>query len=462
MHIEQMYTNCLAEAAYYIESEEEAIIIDPIRETTPYIEKARQRGAKIKYVFETHFHADFVSGHIDLAAQTGAEIVFGPGAITKYKVYNAKDGEEFTVGRIRIKILHTPGHTPESSCYLLYDEEGKEHAVFTGDTLFVGDVGRPDLLDGNMTKEALAGMMYESLNNKLKKLHDNVIVYPAHGPGSACGKNIGKETWSTIGQQKKTNYALQDMSKERFIELVTEGLSTPPPYFFQDAMINKNGYENIDTVMQRNKKALTVDELKKEVEQGALILDTRIPDNFEKGFIRGAVNIGLNGTYAVWAGTLIDINQSLVIVAEEGKEEESIARLARVGYEKVKGYLKGGMNAWKISGEKSDTIDSVDPEDFSKNHAAKQLIVDVRNPGEWSTGIIAGANLISLSKLEAEVEALNKDHHYYIHCAGGYRSMIASSIFKRHGFNRITNIRGGISKIKETGFPMVAPSTVNS
>lgn len=458
MHIEQMYTNCLAEAAYYIESEGEAAIIDPIRETEPYLAKAKERGVRIKYVFETHFHADFVSGHLDLARKTGAKIIYGPGAETRYEVHNAKDGEEFSVGKIRIRAIHTPGHTPESTCYLLIDDSGKEHSIFTGDTLFVGDVGRPDLLDGKMSKEELAGMMYDSLHNKLKPLADDIIVYPAHGPGSACGKNIGKETWSTMGQQKQTNYALQDMPKDEFISILTSGLSAPPQYFYKDAMINKNGYDNIETVMQRNTKALSVEDVKKELAAGALILDTRIPDNFEKGFIKGSLNIGLNGTFAVWVGTIVDINQPLVLVTDEGKEEESVLRLARVGYENVKGFLKGGVEAWKASGGKLDTVSSLTPEEFARRVGeGKEKIVDVRKPGEFEAGHVKNALNLSLAELEKSAGNLDRSATYLVHCAGGYRSMIAASILKAHGIDHIYNIYGGFSKIKDTGVEVVAP-----
>lgn len=463
MHIEQMYTNCLAEAAYYIESEGEAAIIDPIRETAPYIAKAKERGVKIKYVLETHFHADFVSGHIDLARETGAQIIYGPGAETSYKVYNAKDGEEIRIGNVKIRVLHTPGHTPESTCYLLFDENGKEHAIFTGDTLFVGDVGRPDLLDGKMSKEELAGMMYDSLNNKIKRLPDNVIVYPAHGPGSACGKNIGKETWSTIGQQKKTNYALQDMSRDEFIKILTSGLAAPPQYFFKDAMINKQGYDDIAEVMKRNLKPLSLDEFKKETAAGALILDTRIPDNFEKGFIKGSINIGLNGTFAVWVGTLLDINTPLVIVADDGKEEESVLRLARVGYENVRGYLKEGIEAWKTSGDPLDTVNSVTPEQFAvKVNAREGKVLDVRKPGEFESGHVKNAALLTLSDIEKNIDTLDRNETYYIHCAGGYRSMIAASIMKSHGFDKLYNVYGGFGKIKETNVPIETSEQVAS
>lgn len=461
MYIEQLYTNCLAEAAYYIESNGEVAIIDPIRETEPYVEMALKRNAKIKYVFETHFHADFVSGHIDLAKKTGAKIIYGPLADTSYKVYNAKDQETFKVGEITIKALHTPGHTPESTCYLLIDKEGKEHAIFTGDTLFVGDVGRPDLLDGKMTKEELAGMLYESLNKKIKTLPDNVIVYPAHGPGSSCGKNIGKETWSTIGEQKRKNYALQDVSKEKFISLVTEGLTAPPQYFFSDAMINKKGYDGIEQVMKKNLKALDTTEFSKEISNGAIILDTRVPDNFEKGFIKNAINIGLNGTYAIWVGTLIDIKKSLVIVAEEGKEEESISRLARVGYENVKGFLKGGIKSWIGQGKPVETVQSISAEKLAEeiNKQPDINVLDVRKPSEFDNGHIENAENICLSTLPGNIGKLDKNETYYVHCAGGYRSMIALSILKEKGFNNLINIYGGYAKIKETNAPVVVSAT---
>lgn len=454
MYIEQLYTNCLAEAAYYIESEGEAIIIDPIRETAPYIEKAEAHGVKIKYVFETHFHADFVSGHIDLANATGATIVYGPGAETGYKVHNAKDGEEFRIGKIRMKVLHTPGHTPESSCFLLIDENGKDHALFSGDTLFVGDVGRPDLLDGKMTKEELASMMYDSLNNKIKPLADDVLLYPAHGPGSSCGKNIGKETWSTIGQQKKTNYALQPMDRETFIAAITDGLSAPPQYFFKDAMINKGGYENIEQVLERNVRAIDVEATKNEMNAGALILDVRHPDEFEKGFIPGAINIGLDGMFAIWVGTLIPIDRILVIVAPEGRESEAVLRLARVGYENVSGYLEGGIAAWKAAGENVQTINSVTPEAFAtavNEGTSGRLIADVRRPGEFDGGHVAGAANICLSSFAGGVPAaMDKNKPYYVHCAGGYRSMIAASILMANGYTNLINVHGGWAKIKDT------------
>ncbi|MFN7489168.1 MAG: MBL fold metallo-hydrolase [Chryseotalea sp.] len=447
MYIEQLYTNCLAEAAYYIESEGEAAIIDPLRETTPYLEKAKERKTTIKYIFETHFHADFVSGHIDLSKKTNAPIVYGPLANTKYDVINAKDGQEFTIGKIKLKVLHTPGHTPESSCYLLLDEHGKEHAIFTGDTLFVGDVGRPDLLDGVMTREELAGMLYDSLNNKIKTLPDAVVVYPAHGPGSACGKNIGKETFSTIGEQKKVNYALQNQTKEEFIEKVTDGILPPPAYFFEDARINRDGYAPIDEVMANNAKALSASLFKKEVEKGAIILDTRKADDFEKGFIKGSINIGLNGQYAVWVGTLVDIKKPLLLVAEEGKEEEAVLRLARVGYENVLGYLAGGVKNWN---EPLDTITSIHPHEIPTYKKAGFDVLDVRKPGEWSAGHLKDAQFLPLADFPVNLKETDNEANHVIHCAGGYRSMIAISIMKRHGFTgKLVNVYGGFGEMKK-------------
>ena len=453
MYIEQLYTSCLAEAAYYIESEGEAVIIDPLRETEPYIELAEKRGAKIKYVFETHFHADFVSGHIDLAKKVNATIVYGPQANTNYKVYNAKDGEEFKVGKLTLRVLHTPGHTPESSCYLLLDESEKEHAIFTGDTLFVGDVGRPDLLDGVMTKEELASMMYDSLNKKIKTLPDDVIVYPAHGPGSACGKNIGKETFSTIGEQKKFNYALKDMSREEFIKELTEGILPPPQYFFEDARINRMGYDPIELVMKENRKPLTLQAFKAEVAKGALILDTRMPDDFEKGFVPGALNIGLNGQYAVWVGTLIDIKQPLVLITEVGKEDESILRLARVGYENVIGYLEGGVAAWDA---KLEVIKSITAEQMKAEVSSGLMVLDVRKPSEWNISHVKDAVFTPLAEMPGNLNSFDKAKPYLVHCGGGYRSMMAISLMKRNGFKNLMNIYGGFGAMQEAGLEIVS------
>ncbi|MFL5764602.1 MAG: rhodanese-like domain-containing protein [Bacteroidia bacterium] len=461
MYIEQLYTGCLAEAAYYIESEGDVAIIDPLRETSPYTTMAEKRNAKIKYVFETHFHADFVSGHIDLARKTNAKIIYGPTAKTGYEVYVAKDGEVFNIGKIKLKVLHTPGHTMESSCYLLIDENGKEHAVFTGDTLFVGDVGRPDLaIQTGLTIEDLAGHMYDSLNNKIRPLADDVIVYPAHGAGSSCGKNIGKETFSTIGTQKKLNYALQPMSKAEFVKAVTDGLTAAPNYFTHDANLNKEGYGSIDEIMQKNTKALNVAAFEAEIAKGALVLDVRTPDDFEKGFVPGAVNIGLNGQYAPWVGALLDPSVPLVLITDTGKESEAVLRLARVGFENVSGYLEGGITAWKNAGKTVDTIESIAAPDFVKNIASEEVILDVRKPGEVESGILENAQHICLSNLQKELSSLDKNKHYTIHCAGGYRSMMAASIMKREGFSHITNVLGGMGKIKETGVKLVQPATV--
>lgn len=458
MYIEQLYTNCLAEAAYYIESEGEAAIIDPIRETEPYIALAKKRGATIKYIFETHFHADFVSGHIDLSREVNAPIIYGPMADTKYKVHNAKDGETFSLGKLTIKVLHTPGHTPESSCYLLLDENKKEHAVFTGDTLFVGDVGRPDLLDGVMTREELASLMYDSLNKKIKTLPDEVIVYPAHGPGSACGKNIGKETFSTIGEQKKFNYALKEMSREQFIHQVTDGILPPPQYFFEDARINKNGYDPIEQVIEGNKNPLSSAEFKKAVSEGALILDTRKADDFEKGYVPGSVNIGLNGQFAVWVGTLIDIHRPMVLVTEVGAEHESILRLARVGYEKIAGYLNGGIDGWDGAKEK---VASITAQEMKEEMNGGVEVLDVRKPGEWNTSHVKDATFLPLGDMPANLASLDKAKPYLVHCGGGYRSMTAISLMKNHGFKNLKNIYGGFGAMQQAGIETVVEELVS-
>jgi hydroxyacylglutathione hydrolase len=455
MLIQQLYTNCLAQAAYYIESDGEAAIIDPLRDYASYIEMAKANGNTIKYIFETHFHADFVSGHIDLAKQTGATIVYGPTTQTTYPVHVAKDGEELKVGKLTIKVLHTPGHTPESSSYLLLDEQGKEYCVFTGDTLFVGDVGRPDLLDGVMTKEELAGMMYDSLHNKLMPLPDSVIVYPAHGAGSACGKNIGKETFSTIGEQKAKNYALQPMTKAQFITAVTEGIAPAPAYFFKDAKLNKQGYAPIEDVMSKGLTPLSVADVEANLKNGVTIIDTRIPDVFEHGFIPKALNFGLNGQYAIWAATLLDITQPVLIVAEPGKEKESIERLTRVGFDHILGYLEGGFEAWKDADKRWDMIISVDEEEFELDAKHTDIqILDVRKPGEFSDGHLTKATHLSLDKITTDYAKLDKDAEYLVHCAGGYRSMIAASYLKSKGFQRVKNVLGGWGVIKTMDLPM--------
>ncbi len=456
MTVEQLYTNCLSEAAYFITSNGEAAVIDPLRDYHIYIEKAEKLGVKIKYVFETHFHADFVSGHIDLAAKTGAQIIYGPNAKTDYKIYEAKDEEIFTLGNCKIKVIHTPGHTPESSCYLLYNEDGIPYSVFTGDTLFVGDVGRPDLFGAKISKEELAGMLYDSLNNKIKNLNDDVIVYPAHGPGSSCGKKLGKETFSTIGEQKKFNYALKEMTREEFIKEITSGLSAPPAYFPLNAQINKRGYSSLDDIMSKNLKSLSVSDFENEIKKGVIVLDTRNPDDFENGFVKGAINIGLNGRFAEWVGTLININQPLLIVAETGKEEESILRLARVGYEHVKGYLNGGYNSWLLAEKPIDMVLTIDNEEFELDykHEKDIVVVDVRKESEYDSGHIKNAENCVLQNFESSIGDLNFTDRLFVYCQGGYRSMIAISILKRKGFNLVKNIKGGYVELIKSGIPI--------
>lgn len=453
MIIEQLYTNCLSEAAYFIASDGEAAVVDPLRDVEVYVKKAEELGVKIKYIFETHFHADFVSGHLELSKQTGAPIVYGPNTQTNFDVHVAADGEEFAIGKLKIKVLHTPGHTLESSCYLLSNENGKEHCIFTGDTLFVGDVGRPDLFSGNMTKEELAGMMYESLNSKIKGLPDDVVVYPAHGPGSSCGKNLGKETFSTIGAQKESNYALQDMTKEEFVAVVTEGLSAPPAYFPVNARINKEGYSSMDTVMQTSMTPLTVPELKEKVANEVWILDTRHATEFTQQFIPGSISIGLEGRFAEWAGSLLPFTQPLVLVTEPGKEEETVVRLARVGFENVQGYLKGGIDAWVNAGEPIDMIIDIEADELAMDlpHDNNLEVVDVRKESEFDAGHIKGATHAPLDTLmdPFNIALVESDKNLYIHCAGGYRSVIAASLFKRQGYVNLRNVLGGFGKIKE-------------
>lgn len=455
MYVEQLYTTCLAQATYYIESEGEAVVIDPLRDTSDYIAKAKERGATIKYILETHFHADFVSGHIDLAKQTGATIVFGPTAKTGFPIHEAKDGEKIKVGKITLEVLHTPGHTPESSCFLLYDEKGLPHSIFTGDTLFVGDVGRPDLLDGVMTKEELAGMMYDSLNDKLKPLSDDLVVYPAHGPGSACGKNIGQETFTTLGEQKKFNYALQDMDKDAFIKVLTDGITPAPAYFFKDATMNKSGYTSFESIVEKGLAALTLKEFEKEA-QDALIIDCRDGSDFEMGFIPNSINVGLDGQFAIWAATVADITQPVVLVCKIGTENEAVTRLARTGFENIVGYLKGGFSTWKKGKRPIDILISVDADEFEMDYKHGSIqVLDVRKESEFKESHIKDAQWLSLQDLEQKVDTLNKNIDYYVHCAGGYRSVVASSILKKHGFLRVRNVYGGFSKIKETQIPLI-------
>jgi hydroxyacylglutathione hydrolase len=453
MYIQQLYTNCLAEAAYYIESEGEAAVIDPMREPEPYLALAKERGATICYIFETHFHADFISGHLEVAALTQAPIVFGPGADTLYPVYKARDEEIFKLGAVSFKVLHTPGHTPESSCYLLLDEKNLPHAIFTGDTLFVGDVGRPDLLDGRMTSQELAGLMYDSLNTKIKTLPDEVLVYPAHGPGSACGKNIGKEKSSTIGEQKKNNYALQNIDKQHFIQQLCEGIMPPPAYFFADTEINKNGYNLLYTVIHKNLQPLSLTEFKEKARQeDVVILDTRAAHEFEEGFIPNSLNVGLDGQYAVWVGTLVDIHKPLLLVCEPGKEEEAITRLARVGFENVIGYLQGGFPAWQAAHEQMDEVDSVEADQLRRlmEENPEAIVLDVRKASEYADAHIVGCTHIPLADIPARKHDFEPDKQYIVYCGGGYRSMIAVSLLKIFGVDKLTNVHGGFGAIKNS------------
>lgn len=458
-YIEQMYTGCLAEAAYYIESNGEVAIIDPIRETEPYIQKVKSRNGKIKYIFETHFHADFVSGHLDLAKKTGAKIVYGPTAETDFDAYIAKDNEEFKVGDITIKVLHTPGHTLESTTYLLIDEDGKERYIFTGDTLFIGDVGRPDLaVKGHLTERELAGLLYESLRNKIMPLPDDIIIYPAHGPGSACGKNIGKETFDTLGNQKKKNWALQNISKEQFIKEATTGLLPPPQYFPKNALLNKSGYESIDAVMEREYIPLSIKEFKEKMETGALVLDTRPSSEFAAAHIPGSINIALDGgPFAVWVGTLIeDLKTPILLISPENREKESIIRLARVGYENCLGYLEGGINTWINAKEKVSNIHQIDAEEFAKRYKAENItVIDVRKPTEYNNARLEKAKNIPLDFIQKHLAEFDKNQQYYIHCAGGYRSVIAASILKKNGIENIIDIKGGFSAIAQQDIPKI-------
>lgn len=460
MKIEQIYTGCLAQGAYYIKSEGEAVVIDPLREVKPYIERAAKDGAKIKYVFETHFHADFVSGHLDLSEKTGAPIVFGPNAQTGFEAHIATDGEEFQVGKVKIRVLHTPGHTMESSCYLLLDENGKETALFSGDTLFIGDVGRPDLAQkSNLTINDLAGYLYDSLRRKIMTLPSDVIVYPAHGAGSACGKNMSKETTDTLGNQKMFNYALRaDMTKEEFIKEVTSGLTKPPQYFPQNVKMNKDGYESIDIVMARGEKALSPAAFEAAAnETGAVVLDTRNAQVFNKEFIPNAINIGLKGDFAPWVGALIpDIKQELLLVTEEGEEEETILRLARVGYDNVIGYLDGGIETWKNAGQETDLITSISAKELAeKIDQENVLVIDVRRPSEFTAEHVDDAKNLPLDSINDLMAEFPKNQTMYIHCAGGYRSMIAASILKSRGYDNLVDIAGGFAAITKTGqFPL--------
>ena len=456
MYIEQLYTGCLSEAAYYIESEGEAAIIDPLRDIEEYLHLAEERKTKIKYIFETHFHADFVSGHIDLSKATGAPIIYGPNTQAGFEVHVAKDGEEFQLGKIKIKVLHTPGHTLESSCYLVINEEGKESAVFTGDTLFVGDVGRPDLAQktNELTMYDLAGMMYESLKNKIVPLHDDIIVYPAHGAGSSCGKNLGPNTYSTIGDEKKTNYALQAQSKEEFVKSVTDGLAAPPQYFPINAKINKEGYESLDAVLAKGLTALSPAEFKAMADdEDTIILDTRRANIFTQGFVPGSISIGLEGRFAEWAGSLLPFDKNILLVTEVGKEKETIIRLARVGFDKITGHLAGGFESWKNAGETIDMIIEVEPDEMLMDlpFDDNMVVLDVRKEVEFADGHVKDANnipLLNFTDPASMADILDTDN-LYVHCAGGYRSVIACSLLKREGFHNLRKVVDGWNKKKQ-------------
>lgn len=456
MHVQQIYTGCLSEAAYYIESNGEAAIVDPMRDIEEYLQLAKERNATIKYIFETHFHADFVSGHIDLGKATGAPIIYGPETRADFPVYVAKDGEQFKLGAVTFKVLHTPGHTLESACYLLKDEQGQDYAVFTGDTLFVGDVGRPDLAqDGNsLTMFDLAGMLYNSLQNKIVPLADNVIVYPAHGPGSSCGKNLGPQTQSTVGEEKQSNYALKAENKEEFIKVVTDGITAPPQYFPVNAKINKAGYESLDGILQKSQQPLSVAEFKALAKQdNVIILDTRNAQTFTHGFVPGSISIGLEGRFAEWAGTLLPFDKTLILVTDEGQEKESAVRLARVGFQHFGGYLKGGYQAWQKAGEESDIIIDVDADEVAMDlpFDERMIVVDVRKEAEFADNHVKDAVNIPLDTLTdpGSMANINDTDNLYVHCAGGYRSIIACSLLKREGIHNLRNINGGFTALKE-------------
>ncbi len=469
MIVEQLYTGCLAEAAYYIESEGEAAIIDPLRDPEPYIAMAKRNGARIVYVLETHFHADFVSGHLDLARKTGAEIVYGPTAKPNFDAHIAADGEVLELGRVRIKVLHTPGHTMESSCFLLLDEAGREHGIFSGDTLFIGDVGRPDLaVKTDLSREDLAGHLFDSLRGKVMPLPDSVIVYPGHGAGSACGKMMSKETFDTLGHQKKINYALRaDMSREEFIREVTTGLAPPPQYFPKNAVMNKAGYESFEDVRRRGVVALDVEAFENVVQHHkALILDTRSGRDFAGGFIPGSVFIGLDGNFAMWVGALIaDLKQNIVFIADEGREEEVVMRLARVGYDMARGYLLGGIEAWQAAGRDIETLDQVTAAEFARRYQSNPdlNVLDVRKASEFTSEHLEGAANFPLDLIHGNIGQLAADRRYYLHCLSGYRSVIAASLLKKQGINDVVDVMGGYKALAQTALKrsqLRAPATM--
>lgn len=463
MEIQQIYTNCLAQGAYYVQSEGEAAVIDPMREPGPYLQRAKEGGATIKFVFETHFHADFVSGHLDLAKQSGATIVYGPGAHTGYEKYEAQDGEVFRVGAITIQALHTPGHTPESTAYLLRDASGRPYAIFTGDTLFIGDVGRPDLAQqSGHSPEDMARALYNSLREKIMPLPDDVLVYPAHGAGSACGKNMSAETWDTLGNQKRTNYALSEgLSVEAFVTAVTEGLQPPPPYFAQNAELNKSGYAALDEVKEKGLRALEPDAFEALATAArALVLDVREKSIFSKGFVPGSIFIGLEGNFASWSGTLIsDLQQPILLVAPEGQEEEAVERLARVGYTHTLGYLKGGFEAWEAAGRETDAIETIGVAAFGADYESGQVehVVDVRRPEEYEAGHVAGAQLLTLETINGHLHEVQPGKRTYLHCRSGYRSTIAASILKARGLHTVVNLHGMVDELLGCGLPAVFP-----
>ncbi len=455
MHIEQIYTGCLAQGAYYITSNGEAAIIDPLREIKPYLERINRDGVALKYIFETHFHADFVSGHIDLSRETAAPIVYGPSAQPSFEAIIAKDNELFKVGNISIKVLHTPGHTMESTTYLLIDEEGKDHAIFSGDTLFLGDVGRPDLAQkaASMTQEDLAGMLYDSLNQKIMPLADDVIVYPAHGAGSACGKNMMKETVDTLGHQKQMNYALNQPNRDSFIKAVTDGLTPPPGYFGMNVAMNKHGYDSFETVLNKGMRALTPTEFEAAAEETtALLLDTRSAADFYKGFIPQSINIGLNGDFAPWVGAMIvDVKQAILLITDAGKEEETVTRLSRVGFDHILGHLKGGFDNWKNAGLEVDRIHRISAAEFEQQvNIGESKVVDVRKETEYAAEHVDEAYSRPLAYINDWIKDVNPDEHFFLHCAGGYRSMIAASILQARGYRNFSEVEGGFSAIAKT------------
>lgn len=458
MKVEQIYTGCLAQGAYYITSNGEAAIIDPLREIKPYLDRLQKDNVKLKYIFETHFHADFVSGHVDLSRKTGAPIVYGPNASCGFDCISAKDEQVFELGDVKIKVLHTPGHTMESSTYLLIDENGKDYCIFSGDTLFLGDVGRPDLAQkaASMTQEDLAGLLYESLMKKIMPLADDVIVYPAHGAGSACGKNMMKETVDTLGNQKKMNYALNQPNKEAFVKAVTDGLTPPPGYFGMNVAMNKQGYDSFEKVLNQGMRALSVEEFEVAAEEtGALILDARPAKVFWKGYIPQSINIGIDGDFAPWVGALIvDVNQPILLVTEPGKEEETLTRLSRVGFDKTLGHLKGGFEAWKNAGKEVDTVDRITADEFSKRvDVKKDMIVDIRREGEYQAEHVEEAYSKPLAYINEWIKDINPKEHFFLHCAGGYRSMIAASILQARGYRNFTEVEGGFNAISKTNIP---------